>query len=39
MKVRSDQHIHFGPYLAGGGLAMMFIGQATVLDWLGWSGY
>jgi leader peptidase (prepilin peptidase)/N-methyltransferase len=39
MKVRSDQHIPFGPYLAGGGLAMMFIGQATVLDWLGWSGY
>jgi len=29
--------IPFGPFLAGGGLAVMLAGQSRVLDWLGWA--
>jgi len=34
--LRQGLHVPFGPFLAGAGVAVMLIGSATVLDWLGW---
>ena len=35
--LREGRFVPFGPFLAGGGLAVMLIGLAPILDWLGWS--
>ena len=35
--LREGRYVPFGPFLAGGGLVVLFIGQRTVLDWLGWA--
>lgn len=34
--LREGRYVPFGPFLAGGGLVVLFAGQATVLGWLGW---
>lgn len=34
--LREGRYVPFGPFLAGGGLIVLFAGQATVLGWLGW---
>ena len=40
MKLRSSlregRYVPFGPFLAGGGLVVLFAGQQRVLGWLGW---
>ncbi|MFT7775104.1 prepilin peptidase [Roseateles sp.] len=35
--LREGRYVPFGPFLAGGGLVVLFAGQATVLGWLGWA--
>ena len=35
-KLREGRYVPFGPFLAGGGLVVLFAGQQTVLGWLGW---
>jgi len=35
--LREGRYVPFGPFLAGGGLVVLFAGQATVLGWLGWT--
>ncbi|XHS80076.1 prepilin peptidase [Burkholderiaceae bacterium UC74_6] len=35
--LREGRYVPFGPFLAGGGVVVLFAGQATVLDWMGWS--
>ncbi|MBV8604715.1 MAG: prepilin peptidase [Pelomonas sp.] len=35
-QLREGRYVPFGPFLAGGGLVVLFAGQATVLGWLGW---
>jgi leader peptidase (prepilin peptidase)/N-methyltransferase len=35
-KLREGRYVPFGPFLAGGGLVVLFEGQQTVLGWLGW---
>lgn len=35
--LREGRFVPFGPFLAGGGLAVLLVGLPTVLDWLGWS--
>ena len=41
MKLRSNlregRYVPFGPFLAGGGLVVLFAGQQRVLGWLGWA--
>jgi leader peptidase (prepilin peptidase)/N-methyltransferase len=34
--LREGRYVPFGPFLAGGGLVVLFAGQGTVLGWLGW---
>ncbi len=34
--LREGRFVPFGPFLAGGGLAVMLIGLPQVLDWMGW---
>ena len=34
--LREGRYVPFGPFLAGGGLAVMLIGAPRVLGWLGW---
>jgi leader peptidase (prepilin peptidase) / N-methyltransferase len=34
--LREGRYVPFGPFLAGGGLVVLFAGQARVLGWLGW---
>lgn len=34
--LREGRYVPFGPFLAGGGLAVMLAGPTRVLDWLGW---
>ena len=34
--LREGRYVPFGPFLAGGGLLVLFAGQARVLGWLGW---
>lgn len=36
-RLREGRYVPFGPFLAGGGLVVLFAGQATVLGWLGWA--
>jgi len=35
--LREGRYVPFGPFLAGGGLVVLFAGQPTVLGWLGWT--
>ncbi|WP_457420879.1 prepilin peptidase [Roseateles sp. P5_E7] len=35
--LREGRYVPFGPFLAGGGLVVLFAGQKTVLGWLGWA--
>ena len=35
--LREGRYVPFGPFLAGSGLAVLFIGAPTILDWLGWA--
>jgi leader peptidase (prepilin peptidase) / N-methyltransferase len=35
--LREGRYVPFGPFLAGGGLVVLFAGQARVLGWLGWA--
>jgi leader peptidase (prepilin peptidase)/N-methyltransferase len=35
--LREGRYVPFGPFLAGGGIAVMLIGAPRVLGWLGWS--
>ena len=34
--LREGRYVPFGPFLAGGGLAVILIGAPRVLGWLGW---
>jgi leader peptidase (prepilin peptidase)/N-methyltransferase len=34
--LREGRFVPFGPFLAGGGMAVMLIGLPRVLDWMGW---
>jgi leader peptidase (prepilin peptidase)/N-methyltransferase len=34
--LRDGRFVPFGPFLAGGGLAVLLIGLPTVLEWIGW---
>ena len=34
--LREGRYVPFGPFLAGGGLLVLFAGQARVSSWLGW---
>ncbi len=34
--LREGRYVPFGPFLAGGGLLVLFAGPATVQSWLGW---
>ncbi|WP_119153896.1 prepilin peptidase [Caldimonas tepidiphila] len=34
--LREGRYVPFGPFLAGAGIALFFIGERTVLAWLGW---
>ena len=35
--LREGRYVPFGPFLAGGGLVVLFAGPQTVLGWLGWA--
>jgi leader peptidase (prepilin peptidase) / N-methyltransferase len=35
--LREGRYVPFGPFLAGGGIAVMLFGAPRVLGWLGWS--
>jgi leader peptidase (prepilin peptidase)/N-methyltransferase len=35
--LREGRFVPFGPFLAGGGAAVVFLGLPTIFDWLGWS--
>ena len=35
--LREGRYVPFGPFLAGGGLAVMLIGLPQVLKWMGWA--
>ena len=35
--LREGRYVPFGPFLAGGGLVVLFAGRETVLGWLGWA--
>ena len=35
--LREGRYVPFGPFLAGAGLAVLFIGSARVMGWLGWA--
>jgi leader peptidase (prepilin peptidase) / N-methyltransferase len=35
--LREGRYVPFGPFLAGGGLVVLFAGQPRVLGWLGWA--
>ena len=35
--LREGRFVPFGPFLAGGGLAVLLIGLPTVLEWMGWN--
>ena len=35
--LREGRYVPFGPFLAGGGLVVMFAGTERVLGWLGWA--
>jgi leader peptidase (prepilin peptidase) / N-methyltransferase len=35
--LREGRYVPFGPFLAGGGLAVLLAGPSRVLSWLGWA--
>lgn len=35
--LREGRYVPFGPFLAGGGLVVLFAGSERVLGWLGWA--
>jgi leader peptidase (prepilin peptidase) / N-methyltransferase len=35
--LREGRYVPFGPFLAGAGLAVLFIGSPRVMGWLGWA--
>ena len=35
--LREGRFVPFGPFLAGGGIAVLLIGLPTVLGWMGWT--
>jgi leader peptidase (prepilin peptidase)/N-methyltransferase len=35
--LREGRFVPFGPFLAGGGVAVLLIGLPTILDWMGWA--
>ena len=35
--LREGRYVPFGPFLAGSGLAVVLLGPARVLGWLGWA--
>ena len=35
--LREGRYVPFGPFLAGGGLVVLFAGPVRVLGWLGWA--
>jgi leader peptidase (prepilin peptidase)/N-methyltransferase len=35
--LREGRFVPFGPFLAGGGVAVLLVGLPTVLDWMGWA--
>ncbi len=35
--LREGRFVPFGPFLAGGGVAVLLTGLPTVLDWIGWA--
>jgi leader peptidase (prepilin peptidase) / N-methyltransferase len=35
--LREGRFVPFGPFLAGGGVAVLLIGLPRVLDWMGWA--
>jgi len=35
--LREGRYVPFGPFLAGGGLVVLFAGSSRVLGWLGWA--
>ena len=35
--LREGRFVPFGPFLAGGGLAVLLIGLPVVLEWMGWA--
>jgi leader peptidase (prepilin peptidase)/N-methyltransferase len=35
--LREGRFVPFGPFLAGGGVAVLLIGLGPVLEWMGWA--
>ena len=35
--LREGRYVPFGPFLAGGGMVVLFAGPERVLGWLGWA--
>ena len=35
--LREGRFVPFGPFLAGGGVAVLLIGLRPVLEWMGWA--
>jgi leader peptidase (prepilin peptidase)/N-methyltransferase len=35
--LREGRYVPFGPFLAGGGVAVLLLGLPRIYDWLGWS--
>jgi leader peptidase (prepilin peptidase)/N-methyltransferase len=35
--LREGRFVPFGPFLAGGGIAVLLIGLPSVLEWMGWA--
>jgi len=35
--LREGRFVPFGPFLAGGGVAVLLIGLPTVLEFMGWA--
>ncbi len=35
--LREGRYVPFGPFLAGAAISILLLGQARVLDWLGWT--
>jgi len=35
--LREGRFVPFGPFLAGGGLAVLLLGLPAILDWIGWA--
>ena len=36
-KLREGRYVPFGPFLAGGGLVVLYAGAPRVLGWMGWA--